>query len=90
MTMPTMTMQDAGDEAVGDGSPELVAKPKRRSFRLVHPGFPGDSVRRIPSSLVVWSSAASARSNWWTPVSEGAVNPGLHHHVNDDMVTASW
>jgi len=44
--------------------------------RLVHPGFPGDSVGRIPSSLVVWSSAASARSNWWAPVSERAVNPG--------------
>jgi len=23
-------------------------------------------------------------------VSERAVNPGLLHHVNDDMVTASW
>jgi len=32
MTMPTMTMQDAHDEAVGDGPPELVDKPKRRSF----------------------------------------------------------
>jgi non-ribosomal peptide synthetase component E (peptide arylation enzyme) len=32
MTMPTMTMQDANDEAVGDGPPELVDTPKRRSF----------------------------------------------------------
>jgi len=32
MTVPTMTMQDAGDEAVGDGPPELVDRPKRRSL----------------------------------------------------------
>jgi len=30
---------------------------------VVHPGFPGDSVPWISSSLVVWSCAASARSN---------------------------
>jgi hypothetical protein len=37
---------------------------------VVHPGFPGDSVPWIPSSLVVRSSAASARSKSWAPVSE--------------------
>jgi len=38
--------------------------------RLVHPGFPGDSVPWSPPSLVVWSSAAEARSKSWAPVSE--------------------
>jgi len=37
---------------------------------VVHPGFPRDSVPWIPSSLVVWSCAASARSKSWAPVSE--------------------
>jgi len=37
---------------------------------VVHPGFLGDSVPWIPSSLVVWSCAAWARSKSWTPVSE--------------------
>ena len=32
MTMPTMLMQRAHDEAVGDETPELPAKPRRRSF----------------------------------------------------------
>jgi len=43
----------------------------------VHPGFPGDPGPWIPSSLSVWSCAASARSKSWAPVSERAVNPGL-------------
>jgi len=38
--------------------------------RLVHPGFPRASVPWIPSSLVVWSSAAEARSKSRAPVSE--------------------
>jgi len=37
---------------------------------MVHPGFPGASVPWSPSSLSVWSSAASARSKSWAPVSE--------------------
>ncbi len=32
MTMPTMTMQRAHDEAMGDDEPTLPAKPRRRSF----------------------------------------------------------
>jgi len=32
MTMPTMTMRDAHDEAVGGDAAELVDRPKRRSF----------------------------------------------------------
>jgi len=32
MTMPTMLMQRAHDEAVGDHAPELPDKPKRRTF----------------------------------------------------------
>jgi transposase-like protein len=32
MTMPTLLMQRAHDEAVGDDPPRLVDKPRRRSF----------------------------------------------------------
>lgn len=32
MTMPTMLMQRAHDEAVGDDAPQLPDKPRRRSF----------------------------------------------------------
>ena len=32
MTMPTLLMQRAHDEAVGDDPPELADKPRRRSF----------------------------------------------------------
>ena len=32
MTMPTMLMQRAHDEAMSDDAPELVDRPKRRSF----------------------------------------------------------
>jgi len=32
MTMPTLLMQRAHDEAVGDDAPELADKPRRRSF----------------------------------------------------------
>ena len=32
MTMPTMLMQRAHDEAMGDDAPELPDKPRRRSF----------------------------------------------------------
>ena len=34
MTMPTMLMQRAHDEAVGDETPELPDRPRRRSFSL--------------------------------------------------------
>jgi len=57
---------------------DVARKDKEARFSaLVHPGFPGDFVPWIPGSLVVWSRAASARSNWWAPVSKRAVNPGL-------------
>jgi len=48
----------------------VVVSSNRETRRLVHPGFPGDSGPWSPSSLVVWSSAASARSKSWAPVSE--------------------
>jgi transposase-like protein len=32
MTMPTLLMQRAHDEAMGDGAPQLPDKPRRRSF----------------------------------------------------------
>ncbi len=32
MTMPTVLMQRAHDEAMGDGAPDLPDKPRRRSF----------------------------------------------------------
>jgi hypothetical protein len=44
MTIPTMLMQRAHDEAVGDHAPELADRPKRRTLtrRLHRPqGTPG-------------------------------------------------
>jgi len=48
----------------------VVVSSNRETRRLVHPGFPGDSGPWSPSSLVVWSCAASARSESWAPVPE--------------------
>jgi len=61
-------------------------------WKGVHPGFPGDSGPWIASSLVVWSSAAEARSKSRAPVSERGSPREPCIRVppprNDDTVTA--
>lgn len=93
MTMPTMTMQRAHDEAVGDDAPQLPDKPRRRSFpadyklRIVAEydactgdGDKGALLRReglYSSHIVEWRRA---RDN----AAVAGVEPGRRPKVNPD------